>query len=389
MKKSVFCFAGSCFVAMAGFVSVPNAQAGGSIEWKPFGKVGEEEVQLYTLTNSHGASISITNYGGIVTSIRVPDRDGNLADVALGYNKVEDYVAGSPYFGCITGRYANRIAKGKFAIDGQEYTLAINNEPNHLHGGEKGFDKQIWKSRAVSGNARCSLILTHTSPDGDEGYPGNLSMRVIYTFTDENALRITYYAETDKPTVVNLTNHTYFNLAGEGSGENILGHRMKIIADKFTPVDETLIPTGVASLDGSPLDFRQATPIGRRIEEDNEQLKFGLGYDHNYVVNETKLEKPKLVAQVTEPKSGRVLRVLTTEPGLQFYCGNFLDGTNVGKSGKPYEHRTGFCLEAQVFPDSPNNHNKGEGYTSALLKPGETYRQTTVYRFDVAKPKKP
>lgn len=382
-RASVYLYA---IALMSGAPFTQNSEASGSIEWKPFGTVNGEEVRLYTLTNSNGVQVSITNYGGIVTSIIVPDKDGEKADIALGYNSVEEYVAGSPYFGCITGRYANRIAKGKFSIDGEEYSLAINNDPNHLHGGEKGFDKQIWQARAVAGDERSSVILSHTSPDGDEGYPGNLKMRVIYTLTHQNALKIQYYAETDKPTVVNPTNHTYFNLAGEGSGD-ILDHRMKILAGRYTPVDETLIPTGIELLDGTPLDFRKATPIGKRIGDDHEQLKFGLGYDHNYVVGDARKEKPSLVAVVTEPDSGRVLKVLTTEPGLQFYSGNFLDSSNVGKSGKAYEYRNGFCLEAQIFPDSPNDHNKGEGYTSALLKPGETYTQTTVYKFDVVKPK--
>tara|TARA_R110002096_G_scaffold215310_15_gene403190 strand:+ start:9648 stop:10763 length:1116 start_codon:yes stop_codon:yes gene_type:complete len=371
---------------MSGSIPTENSFASGSITWKPFGKVDDQDVKLYTLTNSNGVSVSITNYGGIVTSILVPDQNGILGDVVLGYHSVEEYVAGSPYFGCITGRYANRIANGKFSIDGKEYQLAINNPPNHLHGGEKGFDKQIWEARAVAGKERSSVILTHTSPDGDEGYPGNLKMRVIYTLTHQNALRIQYYAESDKKTVVNLTNHTYFNLAGEGSGD-ILKHRMRIVAGRYTPVDENLIPTGIALLDGTPLDFRKATPIGKRIGEDHDHLKFGLGYDHNYVVGDARQETPSLVAVVTEPNSGRMLKVFTTEPGLQFYSGNFLDGSNVGKSGKAYEYRNGFCLEAQIFPDSPNHENKGEGYTTAILKPGKTYTQTTVYRFDVVKPK--
>ncbi len=385
MNATPFAISLFTLVLSVSVMTTPTTEASGSIAWVPFGSVDEQEVQLYTLTNANGMKVSITNYGGIVTSIVVPDKDGRMADVTLGYNNAEDYVAGSPYFGSITGRYANRIAEGRFTIDGKEYSLAINNEPNHLHGGVKGFDKQIWMARAFSNNGQPTLTLTHTSPDGDEGYPGNLTMRVVYSLTDQNALRIQYFAETDQTTVVNLTNHTYFNLTGEGSGNDILGHRMKILADRFTPVNETLIPTGIASLDGTPLDFRKATPIGKRIGEDHEQLKFGLGYDHNFVVGAGKSEKPKLVAQVTEPVSGRVLTVLTTEPGLQFYSGNFLDGTNVGKSGKAYEHRTGFCLEAQIFPDSPNPQNKGEGYTQALLKPGETYTQTTVYKFETLK----
>ena len=373
-------FSGCLYLIAAMMMTSCNESgADGSIETKPFGKVDGTDVQLYTLTNKNGVKVSITNYGGIVTSILAPDKDGKLGDIALGYNKVEDYVAGSPYFGCITGRYANRIAKGKFSIDGNEYTLAINNDPNHLHGGEKGFDKVIWKAEPGEG---AKLKLTHTSPDGDEGYPGKLDMTVTYTLTDDNELKIDYEATTDKATVINLTNHTYFNLAGEDSGKTILDHEMKILADHYTPVDANLIPTGIESLAGSPLDFREATPIGKRIGEENDQLKYGLGYDHNYVVADEKQASPKLAAVVTEPTTGRVLEVHTTERGLQFYCGNFLDATNVGKSGKPYEHRTGFCLEAQVFPDSPNKEGV-EGYTSARLNPGETYTQTTIYKFGV------
>lgn len=349
---------------------------------KDFGKVENQTVKLYTLTNSSGASVSITNYGGIVTSIMVPDKDGKLGDVALGYDSVEKYVEGSPYFGAITGRYANRIKEGKFTIDGTEYTLAINNEPNALHGGLKGFDKVIWDAESIETEYGAALVLTYISEDGEEGYPGKLGTEVIYTWTDENALRIDYQAMTDKTTVINLTNHTYFNLAGEGSGKTILDHILQINAERYTPVDETLIPTGeLAPVEGTPFDFRNPTPIGQRIEEENEQLTFGLGYDHNYVLAMERQTNPQLAAVVQEPTTGRVLEVLTTEPGLQFYCGNFLDGTNVGKSGKPYEHRTGFCLEAQIFPDSPNKGSQEGGYTSALLHPGDTYTQTTIYRF--------
>jgi len=353
--------------------------AADGIEVSNFGTV-ETEVDLYTLTNASGASVSITNYGGIVTSIIVPDKDGNLGDVALGYDKVEKYVEGSPYFGCITGRYANRIRNGKFSIDGKEYTLAINNDPNHLHGGEVGFDKVIWNAEPFSSKAGNGLKLTRVSPDGEEGYPGNLSCTVIYTWTDDNELKIDYEATTDAPTVLNLTNHSYFNLAGEGSGKTVLDHQMQILADKYTPVDETFIPTGIASLEGTPLDFQEPTAIGARIKEDHEQLKFGLGYDHNYVLTKGATEGAELAARVKEPTTGRVLEVYTTEPGLQFYGGNFLDATNIGKSGKAYEYRTGFCLETQIFPDSPNQSDK-EGYTSALLEPGETYTHSTVYKF--------
>lgn len=357
-------------------MSALPTHAAGTIESKPFGKVDGQEVQLYTLSNGK-ITVSITNYGGIVTSILTPDKTGKVADIALGYNSAEEYVKGSPYFGSITGRYANRIAKGKFSLDGKEYTLAINNEPNSLHGGLKGFDKVIWKAEPGPG---AFLKLTYTSPDGEEGFPGKLDSTVVYSLTDDNALRIDYLAVTDKPTVLNLTNHSYFNLAGEGSGQTILNHEIQILADRYTPVDATSIPTGVAKVEGTPLDFRQSTAIGKRIGEDNEQLKFGIGYDHNYVLADTRRSEPALAAVVKEPTTGRVLEVLTTEPGIQFYVGNFLDGSNVGKSGKPYAHRTGFCLEAQVFPDSPNQGGK-EGFTSARLNPGDSYTQTTIYKF--------
>lgn len=360
--------------------SMPHSATAASIERRPFGKVGEQEVELFTFKGSDGSSVSITNYGGIIQSINVPDRTGKLADVALGYNNLEGYLAKTPYFGCITGRYANRICKGKFTLDGKEYSLALNNETNALHGGKVGFDKKVWKPE-VKGS---TLNLYYTSPAGEEGYPGKLDVHVAYTFA-KHALSIAYEATTDAPTVVNLTNHCYFNLAGEGSGKTILDHKIQILADRFTPVDATLIPTGIASLEGTPLDFRKLTAIGERIGQDHPQLKFGLGYDHNYIVQDQRSEKPKLVALVQEPTTGRTMEVLTTEPGVQFYCGNFLDGSITGKSGKPYAHRMGLCLEAQIFPDSPNNQNKGPGYTNAVLRPGEKYRQVTVYRFGTEK----
>lgn len=358
--------------------SAPSAPV---ITSRPFGSVDSQEVNLYTLANDHGFQVSITNYGGTITSILAADRSGQVADVALGYQRLEDYLAGSPYFGCITGRYANRIRQGKFTLNGREYKLAINNETNHLHGGKVGFDKKVWQptTRCDAGGAH--LELRYTSPDGEEGYPGTLEVQVTYTLTDQNELRIAYSAGTDAPTVLNLTNHCYFNLAGEGSGKTILDHQIQIQADEFTPVDATLIPTGIASLDGTPLDFRKMTAIGERIAQDHPQLQFGRGYDHNYVVQKGRSEAPNWVATVLEPVSGRTLKVFTTEPGMQFYCGNFLDGTKTGKSGQPYHHRTGLCLETQVFPDSPNQHNKVPGYTSALLQPGETYRHVTIYRF--------
>ena len=356
-----------------------------SITEKPFGKTEDgTEVTLYTLKNESGMTVSITNYGGIVTSIVVPDRNGKPGDVACGYDSVEDYIAGSPYFGCITGRYANRIAKGKFSLDGKEYTLAVNNGPNHLHGGEKGFDKKVWKATPKSTEKAVSLKLTYTSPDGEEGYPGNLDCTVTYSVPkDQNALRISYKATTDKATPVNLTNHTYFNLAGHGAGTH-LKHSVMINADKFTPTDETGIPTGeLAAVKDTPFDFTKPHKIGARIEAEHEQIKFGKGYDHNWVINQEKPGEMTLAARVVEPTSGRVLEVRTTEPGIQFYTGNYLDGSNVGKSDKKYEHRYAFCLETQKYPDSPNQ----KGFPSSILKPGETYKQVCVYKFGVRKKK--
>ena len=333
-----------------------------------------EDVLEYQMENRNGMRVSILNYGGIVQSIWVPDRDGELGDVALGFDELEAYLAKSPYFGCITGRYANRIAKGKFTLDGKTYTLATNNDVNHLHGGDKGFDKRVWNAKFTSPQ---SVELTYTSPDGDQGYPGALTTKVTYTLTDDNALRIDYAATTDKPTVLNLTNHTYFNLSGAGRG-TILDHLLTLKADRFNPTDATNIPTGeLRPVAGTPFDFRQPTAIGQRIDLANEQLKVGQGYDHNYVLKDRrdgKLEEK--IARVVDPESGRVLEVSTTEPGLQLYTGNFLDGME-GKYGRHYVRRGAFCLEAQTFPDSPNQTS----FPSPILRPGETYRQTTIYHF--------
>ena len=298
-----------------------------------------------------------------------------MGDVVLGFDSVAEYVEKSPYFGCITGRYANRIANGKFTLDGKDYSVATNNDPNHLHGGLKGFDKKIWKARIGNMGDSPSLVLTYTSPDGEEGYPGTLNNSVTYTWTQDNALRIRYKSTTDKPTILNLTNHSYFNLAGEGDKTN-LQHRVKINAEHYNPIDETSIPTGIAPVEGTPFDFRKPTQIGKRINEENEQLKNGKGYDHNFVLKKTDDGKLMTAAVVTEPTSGRILTVKTTEPGIQFYTGNFLDDLK-GKGGKNYAHRSAFCLESQTFPDSPNQKE----FPSPVLRPGETYSQVTVYHF--------
>jgi aldose 1-epimerase len=336
------------------------------------------DVQLYTLNNAHGVQIRITNYGGIVTQLLVQDRDGDLADVVLGYDSLSAYLESSPYFGAIVGRYGNRIARGRFVLDGVEYNLATNNGDNHLHGGLKGFDKVVWDAEPHSGEGETGLRLTYVSADGEEGYPGRLSATVTYTLTDQNELRIEYSAETDKPTVVNLTHHSYFNLAGHDSGD-ILGHELALAASRFTPVDPGLIPTGeLRHVAGSPMDFRKATTIGSRIEDTDQQLQFGGGYDHNFVRDDYD-GSLRIAAQVHEPGSGRVMEVYTTEPGIQFYSGNFLDGGNVGKGGTPYEQRSGFCLETQHFPDSPNKPD----FPSTVLRPGERFESMTIYKFSV------
>ncbi len=337
-----------------------------------------QQVELFTLTNSHGVRAGIITYGGTVAFLQVPDRHGNLADVVLGYDNLGDYLKDSPYFGALIGRYGNRIGHARFVLDGVEYTLAANDGQNHLHGGLKGFDKVIWKAEPVREAKAVGVRLTYFSPEGEEGYPGNLTTTVVYRLTEDDELRIDYEATTDKPTVVNLTHHSYFNLAGQGSGD-ILGHLLQIQAERFTPVDPELIPTGeLRRVEGTPFDFRRPTEIGARINVDDDQLRCGRGYDHNFVLNSGG-GKLALAATVYEPTTGRVMEVLTTEPGLQFYSGNFLDGHHVGKGGKVYGHRSGFCLEAQHFPDSPNKPQ----FPSVVLRPGQTYRQTTIYRFSV------
>jgi aldose 1-epimerase len=336
-----------------------------------------QQVSVYTLTNRNGVEARVTNYGGIVLSLRVPDRDGELDDVVLGFDSLDNYVAGHPYFGAIIGRYGNRIAGGRFTLDGETYELAQNNGPNSLHGGEQGFDKVVWTAEPFENETGQGLVLTYTSHDGEEGYPGTLQSRVTYTLTDQNELIFDYQATTDRATPVNLTQHTYFNLEGDGSG-SILDHEMMLNASRFTPVDSTLIPTGeLRSVEGTPFDFREPTPLGSRIEEDDEQIRIGGGYDHNYVIDRSAGDSLTLAARVYEPTSGRVMEVLTTEPGVQLYTGNFLDGSLTGKNGAVYARRTGFCLETQHYPDSPNQPS----FPSTILQPGEEYRSTTVYRF--------
>jgi aldose 1-epimerase len=335
-------------------------------------------IEMVTLKNGRGIEVQAITFGAIITSIKVPDRAGTIADVALGFDAPEGYWTDPPhpYFGAIVGRYGNRIAKGTFTLDGKAYPLAINNAPNTLHGGVKGFDKQVWDVTTKEEAAGSSAIFSRTSPDGEEGYPGTLRARVTYTLTEKNELIVDYHATTDKATPVNLTQHTYFNLAGEGSG-TILDHELTLAADRYTPVDETLIPTGeLAPVQGTPFDFRKATAIGARIDQANPQLKNGKGYDHNWVLNK-KGAGLQHAATLRDPKSGRTLDVSTTEPGVQFYSGNFLDGTIKGKGGKPYVLRSGLCLETQHYPDSPNQPK----FPSTTLKPGDVYKSQTVFRF--------
>lgn len=344
---------------------------------EPFGTLPDgTAVELFTLRNASGMEVKVTNYGGIITELKVPDRDGKLDDITLGYSSIDGYLKSSPYFGALIGRYGNRIGKAQFKLDGKTYKLPANDGPNTLHGGPKGFDKVVWNAEPFEREGERGIVFTYTSPDGDQGFPGTLESRVTYTLTDKNELAFDYHATTDKPTVVNLTQHAYFNLAGDGSGD-ILGHELTVNADRYTPVDGGLIPTGeLASVEGTPFDFRTKTAIGARIDADDEQIKRGGGYDHNYVLNRSG-DGLELAARVEEPKTGRVMEVHTTEPGLQFYSGNFLDGTITGKNGHVYNKRNGICLETQHYPDSPNQSS----FPSTTLNPGETYTSRTVYTF--------
>jgi aldose 1-epimerase len=333
---------------------------------------GGETVKQYELVNGNGMKAVILEYGGILHELHVPDKDGNLADVVLGCSSVESYGTDSPYFGAITGRYANRIAKGKFTLDGTEYSLAINNDPNSLHGGEVGFNKKVWKGETFTNNdGTIGVKLTYTSPDMEEGFPGTLSNTVTYTLTHDNTLDIVFEATTDKTTVVNMTHHAYFNLAGHDSGKNVLGHELQIEAAKYTPFDSTLIPTGaIEELDGSPLDFSKSKAVGKDIADVEG------GYDHNYVLD-NQSGKYALAATVVEPESGRVMEVHSDQPGIQFYTGNGLDGSFAGKGGIEYATQQGFCLEPQKHPDTPNRDN----FPSAVLNPGETYRHHMAFKF--------
>ncbi|HUR93881.1 MAG TPA: aldose epimerase family protein [Gemmatimonadales bacterium] len=360
-------------------MDAPDRQ-GATVTVAPFGRTPDgRAVEVYTLTNARGMQVRAITYGAILQAIRVPDRAGHLGDVALGYDSLQGYLTDSPYFGAVVGRYANRIARGRFTLDGRSYRLAVNNGPNHLHGGLKGYDKVVWSARSFQRGDTVGLALEHTSPDGDEGYPGTVRISVTYTLTPANELVVEYGATSERATPLNLSQHSYFNLAGEGS-RDVLQHVLTIEADRYTPVDTTLIPTGeLASVAGTPFDFRAPTAIGARIEQPHPQLQRGKGYDHNFVLNRAGPGQIHAV-RVLEPKSGRTLDISTTEPGLQFYSGNFLDGTITGKAGHVYGHRSGLVLETQHFPDSPNH----PGFPSTILRPGQEYRSRTVFAFGVA-----
>lgn len=359
--------------------AMKSQKASLAISQEDFGKLPTgESIQKYTMTNANGMVVSVINYGGIITHLEVPDKKGKIEDVVLGFDSLEGYLTPAPYFGALIGRYGNRIADGKFSLDGTQYTLAQNDGQNHLHGGNKGFDKVVWEITKITNAESIALQLHYLSEDMEEGYPGNLNTTVTYTLTNDNTLKVKYEATTDKKTVVNLTQHSYFNLSGDFS-KGILDHEISINADTFLPVNETLIPTGeFKEVAGTPFDFKQAKTIGKQINEDTEQLKRGLGYDHCWVLN-SEAQGLSLAATAYDPESGRYMEVLTTEPGIQFYSGNFLDGTLKSKSGGTYAKRSGFCLETQHYPDSPNQ----EDFPSVVLNPDETYISETIFKFSV------
>jgi len=361
--------------------SIGKGKAAMDITKADFGQTpAGEKVDIYTLTNANGLELRIMTFGGTCVSLKTPDRDGNFCDILLGHDSLDGYLnrATDPYFGALIGRYGNRIGKGKFTLDGKEYTLATNDGKNHLHGGNVGFDQKVWKAEPIKKADEVDLKLTLVSPDGDEGYPGTLTVTVVYALTNQNELRIDYEATTDKPTICNLTNHNYYNFTC--AQRDILDHVLMINADRTTPVDAGLIPTGeIVPVAGTPFDFRTPKPIGQDINADNQQIKYGPGYDHNWILNKDKPGEMTKAAEVYDPSTGRAMEVFTTEPALQFYAGNFLDGTIVGKGGKVYKKRYAFCLETQHSPDSPNNPD----WPTTVLRPGETYKTTTINKFSV------
>lgn len=350
-----------------------------SIESQPFGiSASGDSISEFTLTNKNGMTMKVINYGGVITQLKVPGKNGSFDDVVLGFDQLKHYEKDSPYFGAIIGRYGNRIAKGKFSIDDVSYDLAINNLGNHLHGGIDGFDNKVWEAKEIKEGNAVGVQFTYVSKDMEEGYPGNLSVTVAYRLTNLNEVKIYYIAETDKPTVINLTNHTYFNLTGNPT-KSILNHQLQLFADQYLPIDSTLIPLGeYRNVEGTPFDFRELTKIGERIEDQDIQIKYGSGYDHNWIINREENDLI-LAAKLFEPVSGRMMSVFTSEPGIQFYAGNFLGSEPEGKGGIKYERRTGLCLETQHFPDSPNQLN----FPSVRLNPGEAYHSATVYQFEI------
>jgi len=370
-----FLIATALVTTIGGTLIAQQNKSTSGVQQERFGAREERPIILYTLKNSHGVEVRAMNYGGIIQSVRVPDRDGKLADVVLGHDTAEGYIPNPPYIGAIVGRYANRIANGRFTLDGKTYTLPKNDGPNTLHGGTtRTFDKVVWESQPLKD--KNGVLFEYLSKDGEEGFPGNLKLRVTYVLTDSNELVIDYEATTDKATPLNISQHSYFNLKGEGNGD-ILDHEIMINADRFTPVDQNLIPTGeLRSVKGTPFDFTKSARIGSRIDDNYEQLVLGHGYDHNFVLNR-KGAGLTLAARVYEPTMGRVLEVSTTQPAVQFYTGNFLDGSVTGKSGHVYKRRYGFCLETQHYPDSPNHPD----FPNTILKPGEKFHQTTAFKF--------
>jgi aldose 1-epimerase len=380
MFKITFAFLTVLMAGMAIAAAQQKSETKPGLKMESFGKTADgHEVQLFTLTNKNGLEAKITNFGGIVVSLKTPDRKGQLADIVLGYDDVKGYEGDTAFFGALIGRYGNRIAKGQFTLNGKTYQIPLNDGPNALHGGPNGFNKQVWTAKDVSTHSTPMLQLTYLSKDGENGFPGNLSVQVTYSLTSNNELRIDYAATTDKDTILNLTNHSYFNLKGAGEGD-ILQHEVRLNANKFTPVDATLIPTGeLKPVQGTPFDFRKSTAIGARIDADDQQLKYGWGYDHNWVLNGMGAGQLVIAARVHEPTTGRVIEVLTDQPGVQFYTGNHMDGTIRGKGGKVYPKRGGLCLETQHYPDSPNH----PAFPSTELKPGEKFHSTTIYKFGV------
>ena len=372
-----------CVSTPASTLSVPTVTR--ELRRAAFGRTADgQPVDLFILTNAHGIEVRLTNYGGIITSLKTPDRSGQLGDIVLGYDSLSGYLHDTPYFGAIVGRYGNRIARGRFTLDGTTYRLAVNNGPNSLHGGLRGFDKVVWNAEPFREERGVAIVLDYTSADMEEGYPGTLHARVTYTLTDDNRLIVDYQATSDKPTPVNLTQHSYWNLAGDGT-RDVLAHELTINADSMTPVDSTLIPTGeISPVAGTPFDFRTPMPIGARIDQRQDtQIRYGGGYDHNFVLNRVggAADALLLAAHVVERSTGRTLDVFTTEPGIQFYSGNFLDGSITGKAGHVYKHRYGLALETQHYPDSPNHPN----FPSTILRPGQQYRTRTIFAFGVAR----